>query len=90
MAKAYRELEHGGLIELRQGAGAFVSEKAPSKKDAERFRAAQAAVATTIEKLRAQGVANDDIRRLFEAELAGMTKSGGPSFARATEGERGE
>ena len=79
VAKAYRELEHGGLVELRQGAGAFVSERAPSKKDAERFRAAQAAVATTIEKLRAQGVANDDIRRLFEAELAGMTKSGGRS-----------
>ena len=77
VAKAYRELEHGGLIELRQGAGAFVSEKAPSKKDAERFRAAQAAVATTIEKLRAQSVADDDIRRLFEAELAGLTKAGG-------------
>ena len=79
VAKAYRELEHEGAIELRQGAGAFVSEKAPSKKDAERFRAAQAAVATTIEKLRAQGVADEDIRRLFEAELSGMAKSGGRS-----------
>ena len=78
MAKAYRELEHEGVIELRQGAGAFVSENAPSKKDAEKFRAAQAAVAATIEKLRARGVADEDIRRLFEAELAGMTRSGGP------------
>lgn len=68
-AKAYRELEHEGVIELRQGAGAFVSDNAPSKKDAEKFRAAQAAVATAVEKLRARGVADEDIRRLFEAEL---------------------
>ena len=71
VAKAYRELEHEGVIELRQGAGAFVSENAPSKKDAEKFRAAQAAVAATVERLRAGGVADEDIRRLFEAELAG-------------------
>src|SRR5919107_1792168 len=69
VAKAYRELEHEGVIELRQGAGAFVSENAPSKKDAEKLRSAQAAVAATVEKLRARGLADDDIRRLFEAEL---------------------
>jgi GntR family transcriptional regulator len=69
VAKAYRELEHEGVIELRQGAGAFVSDNAPSKKDAEKFRAAQAAVATMVEQLRARGVADADIRRLFEGEL---------------------
>jgi len=78
VAKAYRELEHAGVIELRQGAGAFVSENAPSKKDAERLRAAQSAVAVTVDKLRARGVADEDIRRLFEAELS----------AKATEGKR--
>jgi GntR family transcriptional regulator len=78
VAKAYRELEHEGVIELRQGAGAFVSENAPSKKAAEKLRAAQAAVAVTVDKLRARGVADDDIRRLFEAELS----------AKATEGKR--
>jgi GntR family transcriptional regulator len=77
VAKAYRELEHEGVIELRQGAGAFVSVKAPKKKDAERIRAAQTAVAGTIEKLRARGVTDDEIRRLFEAELAGIYRSGG-------------
>ena len=78
VAKAYRELEHEGVIELRQGAGAFVSDSAPSKKDAEKLRTAQAAVATTVEKLRARGVADEDIRRLFEAEIS-VTKSGGRS-----------
>ncbi len=90
VAKAYRELEHEGVIELRQGAGAFVSDNAPSKKSAEKFRAAQAAVAATVDKLRVRGVADEDIRRLFEAELSGMTKGGGPSSARASEGKRSE
>ena len=75
VAKAYRELEHEGVIELRQGAGAFVSDNAPSKKDAERLRAAQAAVSTTVAGLRKRGVADDDIRRLFEAELARAGKA---------------
>src|ERR671913_986875 len=48
VAKAYRELEHEGAIELRQGAGAFVSDSAPSKQDAERLKAAQALVAQGI------------------------------------------
>ena len=85
VAKAYRELEHEGVIELRQGAGAFVSGNGPSKQDAEKLRAAQTAVANTVERLRDRGVADDDIRRLFEAELLG-----GPSSARASEGKRYE
>jgi GntR family transcriptional regulator len=86
VAKAYRELEHEG----GQGAGAFVTDNAPSKKAAERLRAAQAAVATTVERLRDRGVADDDIRRLFEAELAGVARAGGPSAAKASEGKRSE
>jgi len=78
VAKAYRELEHEGVIELRQGAGAFVSDKGPSKKDAEKLRAAQAVVAAAVDKLRARGVADEDIRRLFDAELAAVSRSGGP------------
>jgi GntR family transcriptional regulator len=90
VAKAYRELEHEGVLELRQGAGAFVSDRAPTKKDADKLRAAQAAVASTVEKLRARGVTDEEIRRLVEAELAGVNRSGGPSSAKATEGKRGE
>jgi GntR family transcriptional regulator len=86
VAKAYRELEHEGVIELRQGAGAFVSNKAPAKKDADRLRAAQGAVATAIEKLRARGVTDEEIRRLFEAELLRQS-SEAPSSAKATEGK---
>lgn len=70
VAKAYRELEHEGVIELRQGAGAFVSNKAPTQQEAERLQAAQALVAQGIQRLRARGITDEEIRRLIEAELA--------------------
>jgi len=76
VAKAYRELEHEGIIELRHGAGAFVSGNPRAKKLTDTLRAGQAVVAAAIEKLRARGVTDEEIRRLFEAELAGLTKGG--------------
>ena len=80
VAKAYRELEHEGVIELRHGAGAFVTATARAKKGTtDRLRAAQAVVAAAVERLRGRDVTDDEIRRLFEAELAGVTKAGGRS-----------
>lgn len=76
VAKAYRELEHEGVIELRHGAGAFVSANAKSRKLTDKVRLAQPIVSGTVEKLRAKGLSDEDIRRLFEAELAGLTKAG--------------
>jgi GntR family transcriptional regulator len=76
VAKAYRELEHEGVIELRHGAGAFVSGNAGTKKLTDKLRAGQAVVAAAVEKLRARGVTDEEIRRLFEAQLAGLTKTG--------------
>jgi GntR family transcriptional regulator len=78
VAKAYRELEHEGVIELRHGAGAFVAGQAgKSKKATDSLRTAQPIVAAAIERLRDRGLTDEEIRRLFEAELAGLTKSGG-------------
>jgi len=77
VAKAYRELEHEGVIELRHGAGAFVAASARAKKVTDKLRAGQAIVAAAVERLHARGVTDEEIRRLFEAELAGLTKPGG-------------
>ena len=74
VAKAYRELEHEGVIELRQGAGAFVSARARAQKQTDKLRAGQEAVAGVIARLRKSGVSDDEIRRLFEA---GLTRTGG-------------
>ena len=77
VAKAYRELEHEGIIELRHGAGAFVSANGRAKKATEKLRAGQTAVAATVGRLRARGVTDEEIRRLFEAALAGLDQTGG-------------
>jgi GntR family transcriptional regulator len=77
VAKAYRELEHEGVIELRHGSGAFISGNARPRKMAEKVRAAQGVVAAAVERLRKSGITDDEIRRLFEAELVGLTKPGG-------------
>jgi len=77
VAKAYRELEHEGVIELRHGAGAFVSANAGARKQTDKLRAAKSTVAEAIAQLRRRGVTDDEIRRLFEAELAGLANMGG-------------
>src|SRR4051812_34975475 len=76
VAKAYRELEHDGVIELRHGAGAFVAAGAKGRKVSDKVRLAQPIVSAAVEKLRAKGLSDEEIRRLFEAELAGLTKAG--------------
>jgi len=76
VAKAYRELAHEGVIELRHGAGAFVSPNARADRVADKLRAAQPLVAGTVDKLRARGLSEEEIRRLFEAELAASRKGG--------------
>ena len=77
VAKAYRELEHEGVIELRQGAGAFVSAQASAGKTTDRLRGAQPIVAGAVERLRTRGLTEEEIRRLFEAELASHPRKGG-------------
>jgi GntR family transcriptional regulator len=76
VAKAYRELEHEGIIELRQGAGAFVTANAGANARAEKFRGARTIVAGAVKQLRARGVTDEEIRRLYEAALAGISGKG--------------
>jgi GntR family transcriptional regulator len=77
VAKAYRELEHEGVIELRHGAGAFVAASARARRLTDKLRAGQTVVAGAVDQLRARGVSDDEIRRMFEAHLAGLTSTGG-------------
>jgi len=77
VAKAYRELEREGVIELKHGAGAFVAEGRARRGAAEKFRDVQPLVAETVEQLRGRGLSDEEIRRLFEAELARVRKAGG-------------
>ena len=68
IVRAYTELEREGVIDLRQGAGAFVTdrERSPGRE----VRAAKAMVRTLVEKLRRHGFSDGEIRRYVEAELS--------------------
>jgi GntR family transcriptional regulator len=68
VAKAYRELEHEGVIELRQGTGAFVAERTDRRRE-QRFHSAQPVVEAAVRRLAALGISEDEMRRLFESEM---------------------
>src|SRR5262249_9864827 len=69
IAKAYSELEHEGLLELRQGSGAFVCVKRRTRFLADQVHMARRRIRDLIERLRDDGLLDQEIRRAFEAEL---------------------
>jgi GntR family transcriptional regulator len=69
IAKAYSELEHDGLLELRQGSGAFVSVKRRTRSLADHVQLARRRLRDLIEQLREDGLLDEEIKRAFEAEL---------------------
>ena len=70
IVKAYSELAHEGLLELRHGAGAFVCVKRRTRSLADRVQASRRRIHTLIEQLREEGLLDEEIRRAFEAEMA--------------------
>ena len=68
VAKAYRDLEHEGVIELRHGAGAFVAPTG-SQRRVEKVKAGQPVLRAALDRLLEAGLTPDEIRRLCEAEL---------------------
>ena len=69
VVKAYSELEHEGLIELRQGSGAFVTLSRRARSFLDRVERARERVARLVSELREEGLRDDEIRRVFDAEL---------------------
>ena len=69
VVKAYADLESEGLLELRHGAGAFIAGRHAARPQPDRIRRAQERVRAVIERLQDDGFSEDEIQRLFEAEL---------------------
>jgi GntR family transcriptional regulator len=69
IAKAYSELEHEGLLELRQGSGAFISVNHRARSLSNHFQAASRRVIDLVEDLRERDFRDEEIRRMFEAAL---------------------
>jgi GntR family transcriptional regulator len=68
VVRAYRELEHQGVLELKHGSGAFI--KATAEGRARLIHEAQKVMHSTVEKLISRGLSRDELRRVFENELA--------------------
>src|SRR5258708_23225552 len=74
VVRAYRELEHEGVVEIRHGSGAFVSQSAAGQTKIS--SKAQSIMQSAIERLVAAGLTEDAIRRLLENELAQLRGEG--------------
>jgi GntR family transcriptional regulator len=71
VVKAYSELEHTGLLELRQGSGAFVKTGRRTRNLTDRVQVARRRFRDVIDRLREYDLHDDEIQRAFEAELLG-------------------
>jgi GntR family transcriptional regulator len=69
VVKAYAELESDGLIEIRHGSGAYVAARRGLKPRVDRLRLAQDRARALVARLRAEGLSDEELQRLFEAEL---------------------
>jgi GntR family transcriptional regulator len=68
VARAYRELEHEGVLELKHGAGAFIRESAGRR--ARVLRTAHSLVRSAIERLASLDLTDDELRKVLDDEVA--------------------
>ena len=68
VVRAYRDLESEGLVELRHGSGVFVCESVSARVDL--MKKAEPIIRSAVGRLESLDLAEDDIRRLMENELA--------------------
>lgn len=73
VVQAYRELEHAGAVESRQGAGTFVRELGEARRDSERQREAHRLVRRLLHDATILGVSREDLDRVWRGELKGRS-----------------
>jgi GntR family transcriptional regulator len=66
--KAYRELDHEGLVEARRGQGTFVSRELTPAAPAD-HAALESALVRWVQRARAAGFDEEDVEALFAAAL---------------------
>jgi len=74
--RAYRDLQHEGVIELRHGSGAFITDAVAGR--SKLIRKGQAIMQGAVERLEALGLTEDETRRVVENVLA-QQRAGKPS-----------
>ena len=69
VAKAYAELAHEGLVELRQGSGAFLAIGRRTQSRTDQVHASAKKLSDLIEEFLEKGLSEEEIWRLFETAL---------------------
>jgi len=69
VVKAYTELDREGVIELRQGVGAFVVDRERRRDRSKEVRVIKTLVREFVKSLRKRGFDDGEIRRFVDAEL---------------------
>ncbi len=71
VVQAYRELEVEGLVQMRQGAGTFVTDVTPERRARERATDARRLVRELLAESARRGITASDLKHAFDAELGG-------------------
>jgi GntR family transcriptional regulator len=69
VVQAYRELESDGMVEMRQGAGTYVSDLGAARRARERASAARRLVRELLARGARQGISLDEIKAAVDAEM---------------------
>jgi GntR family transcriptional regulator len=69
VAKAYSELAHEGLLELRHGSGAYIAAGQKFQIRSEKVLGAQTRIRSLVDELHGEGLSGEELRRLFESAL---------------------
>ncbi len=72
VVQAYRELETEGFVEMRQGAGTFVREIEPARRQREREAEARRLVRALLADAGRQGLSVQELRSALRLELEGV------------------
>ena len=74
VVQAYRELEVEGLVQMRQGAGTFVTDVTPERRARERAADARRLVRDLLAESARRGITAADLKHAFDAELGGSKR----------------
>jgi GntR family transcriptional regulator len=73
VVQAYRELEHDGIVESRQGAGTFARDVSDSRRGAERQREARRLVRALVAQASSLGLTRADLEHAWKSEPGGRS-----------------
>ena len=74
VVQAYRELEAEGLVQMRQGAGTYVTDVTPERRARERTADARRLVRDLLAEAARRGITAADLKQALNAELEETTR----------------